>query len=82
MCFRHDDRNPYEFRWFGGRNIFYFYRNDDFQATEVPLVMVRHARERWWNERANQPGTPAQMREVLKHLPRGSEMQEVIIIIL
>ena len=26
MVFGHDDRNPCEFIWFWGRNIFYFYR--------------------------------------------------------
>ena len=27
MVFGHDDRNPYEFIWFWGCSIFYFYRN-------------------------------------------------------
>lgn len=48
-----------------------------FEGDTAPMELCRAAREMWWNERANHPGTPAQMRKLLTTLPRGDEVQEV-----
>ncbi|CAE7203908.1 unnamed protein product [Symbiodinium natans] len=46
-----------------------------FQEEECPLTVVRSARELWWDDVANQPGTLESVSEVLRQLPRGQEVQ-------
>lgn len=48
-----------------------------FEGDPAPLELCRSARELWWDERANQPGTPVELRRLLARLPRGSEVQGV-----
>jgi len=45
-----------------------------FQDEGVPLELCRAAREKWWEEEANQPSSPAVLRKFLKKLPRGNEV--------
>eukprot|EP00439_Symbiodinium_sp_Y106_P029910 s1025_g3.t1 len=47
-----------------------------FQEEEdVPLVVVRSARELWWEDVANQPGPLESVYKRLEQLPRGHEVQ-------
>merc|ERR1711924_76919 len=48
-----------------------------FAGTRVPMRICRHAREGWWEELNNTPGTPEEMYKFLKTLPRGSQMQGI-----
>merc|ERR1711920_51149 len=42
-----------------------------------PMELCRFAREKWWNEKSNTPGTVADMEQLLRTLPRGDEVQGV-----
>jgi broad specificity phosphatase PhoE len=42
-----------------------------FDSVDVPVEVVRHARELWWDEQANTPSTPEALNELLATLPRG-----------
>eukprot|EP00929_Paragymnodinium_shiwhaense_P000374 TRINITY_DN100620_c0_g1_i1.p1 TRINITY_DN100620_c0_g1~~TRINITY_DN100620_c0_g1_i1.p1 ORF type:complete len:219 (-),score=30.28 TRINITY_DN100620_c0_g1_i1:129-785(-) len=48
-----------------------------FEGEAMPLEMCRPARELWWHERCNQPGSEADMDALLRSLPRGKEVQGV-----
>jgi len=48
------------------------------EGTGVPLELCRVARELWWHERANQPGTLEDLQQLLQGLPRGEQVQGVI----
>ena len=45
-----------------------------FEGIDVPVEVCRHAREMWWNEKANTPSTQELLDELLRTLPRGSEV--------
>ena len=45
-----------------------------FEAVDVPIEICRHAREQWWDEKANTISTPEMLHELLKGLPRGDEV--------
>ena len=40
----------------------------------MPLELCRPARELWWGDAQNEPGTPEQLEAVLQELPRGDEV--------
>lgn len=46
-----------------------------FEGGACPIELCRFAREMWWHERSNTPGTLAEMEELLQTLPRGDEVQ-------
>eukprot|EP00966_Prymnesium_polylepis_P196255 4548385-Prymnesium_polylepis.1 len=45
-----------------------------FDGVDVPFEVCRHARELWWKERANTPGTPELAHDLLRTLPRGTDV--------
>ncbi|CAE7705689.1 unnamed protein product [Symbiodinium necroappetens] len=45
------------------------------EEEDVPLVVVRSARELWWEDVANQPGPLESVYKRLEQLPRGQEVQ-------
>eukprot|EP00930_Biecheleria_cincta_P052084 TRINITY_DN37325_c0_g1_i1.p1 TRINITY_DN37325_c0_g1~~TRINITY_DN37325_c0_g1_i1.p1 ORF type:complete len:233 (-),score=39.70 TRINITY_DN37325_c0_g1_i1:326-991(-) len=45
-----------------------------FESDAAPMEMCRWARELWWDEEANQPGSIEKMQLLLQGLPRGSEV--------
>lgn len=45
-----------------------------FDKVDVPVEVCRHAREMWWDEQANTPGTPEALAAVLRELPRGEDV--------
>ena len=44
-----------------------------YDRVDVPIEVCRHARELWWDEKANTPSTPEALEAVLRELPRGDE---------
>ena len=42
-----------------------------YASVDVHVEVCRHAREMWWDEKANTPGTVEDLNELLKQLPRG-----------
>lgn len=48
-----------------------------FADEDVPLLLCRHAREKWWDDKSNIPGTPSKLRKLLRRLPRGAEVTGV-----
>ncbi|CAE8635362.1 unnamed protein product, partial [Polarella glacialis] len=48
-----------------------------FEGLPVPLELCRTAREMWWTDRQNTPGTAAELCSLLAKLPRGSEVQDL-----
>ena len=45
-----------------------------FDSVDLPIEVCRHARELWWDEKANTPSTAEVIDELLRTLPRGSEV--------
>eukprot|EP00927_Polykrikos_kofoidii_P051434 TRINITY_DN45238_c0_g1_i1.p1 TRINITY_DN45238_c0_g1~~TRINITY_DN45238_c0_g1_i1.p1 ORF type:complete len:223 (-),score=26.75 TRINITY_DN45238_c0_g1_i1:49-717(-) len=45
-----------------------------FAGTDVPFELCKPAREMWWDEKQNTPGTPKEMRSLLDELPRGRDV--------
>ena len=42
-----------------------------FDSVDVHTEICRHAREMWWDEKANTPSSPEVINDLLKTLPRG-----------
>lgn len=45
-----------------------------FDGLEVHVELCRHAREMWWDEKANWPSAPEAVWALLHNLPRGGEV--------
>ena len=48
-----------------------------FANQDIPMELCRPAREFKWSEKQNTLGTPVQMQELLRQLPRGRDVQHV-----